>query len=100
MKRFLFCAAFLAAATVYVSASELRTVIFKVAQMECSNCEKKVRKNISFEKGLKTLDTDIKKRTVTITYDAEKTSVEQLKKGFAKFEYEAKVISDRKAEKK
>lgn len=101
MKKFLFVfsVAFLAA-TVQMSARELRTVIFKVAQMECPNCEKKVKKNISFEKGLKAVDTDVKKRTVTITYDAEKTSVEQLKKGFAKFEYEAKVISDKKVEKK
>ena len=32
-----------------VSAKELRKVMFKVQQMVCENCEKKVQKNISFE---------------------------------------------------
>ncbi len=85
---------------VQVSAKDLRKVVFKVVQMECANCEGKVKKNIPFEKGVKRLDTDLKRRTVTITYDAEKTNVEELKKGFAKFNYDAKVISDEKVEKK
>lgn len=100
MKRFLVvcvCAFFLG--SVQGLAKELRKVTFKVMQMECPNCEKKVKKNISFEKGLKKLDTDVPHRTVTITYDAEKTSVEKLKEGFRKFSYEAKVISDVKLEK-
>ena len=32
-----------------VSAKELRKVMFKVQQMVCENCEKKVQKNISFD---------------------------------------------------
>ena len=76
------------------SAKEMRKVTFKVQQMVCENCEKKVQKNIAFEKGLKALETNVKKHTVTIVYDAEKTSIEKLKEGFAKFDYEAKVISD------
>lgn len=38
-----------------VMAKDFRTVVFKVAQMECANCERKVKNNIKFEKGLKTL---------------------------------------------
>ena len=38
--------------------------------------------------------TDLKTRTVTITYDSDKTNIQKLKDGFAKFKYEAKVISD------
>ena len=79
---------------VQLSAKELRKIVFKVEQMECSNCENKVKKNISFEKGVKKLETDVKTRTVTVTYDAEKTDIQKLKEGFAKFKYEAKVISD------
>lgn len=100
MKKFLFLFAVAVLTTTDLAAKELRTVVFKVMQMECPNCEKKVKKNISFEKGLKEVETDIKKRTVTITYDAEKTSVEKLKQGFEKFDYEAKVISDKALEKK
>ena len=68
-----------------VMAKDFRTVVFKVAQMECANCERKVKNNIKFEKGLKNFTTDLKERTVTITYDAEKTNVEKLKEGFRKF---------------
>lgn len=76
------------------SAKNMRKVTFKVQQMVCENCEKKVQKNISFEKGLKELKTNVKNKTVTIVYDADKTNVEKLKEGFSKFNYEAKVISD------
>ena len=95
MKRvllFTFMAAFMCAAQ--VSAKEHRKIVFKVDQMECVNCENKVKKNIPFEKGVKKMETDIKNRTVTVTYDAEKTNIQKLKEGFAKFKYEAKVISD------
>ena len=40
------------------------------------------------------METDLKTRTVTITYDSDKTNIQKLKEGFAKFKYEAKVISD------
>jgi mercuric ion binding protein len=76
------------------SAKNMRKVTFKVQQMVCQNCEKKVQKNIAFEKGLKELKTNLQDKTVTIVYDADKTSVENLKKGFSKFNYEAKVIND------
>ena len=79
-----------------VAAKDFRTVVFKVAQMECANCERKVKNNIKFEKGLKNFKTDLKTQTVTITYDAEKTNVEKLKEGFRKFKYEAVVIKEAK----
>lgn len=83
-----------------VYAKELRKIVLKVEQMECKNCESKVKKNIPFEKGIRKLETDVETRTVTIVYDAEKTSIEKIKEGFAKFKYEAKVISDVELEKK
>ena len=70
-------------------AKDIRTVVFKVEQMHCANCEAKVKKNIRFERGVKSLAIDLKKRTVTISYDAEKTTVKQLQEGFRKFSYEA-----------
>ena len=73
---------------------ETSIIVFKVDQMECVNCENKVKKNIPFEKGVKKMETDLKTRTVTITYDSDKTNIQKLKDGFAKFKYEAKVISD------
>lgn len=80
-----------------VLAKDFRTVVFKVEQMECPNCERKVKNNIKYEKGMKEYTTDVKTRTVTITYDTEKTNVEKLKAGFKKFKYEAVVVKDAEA---
>ena len=83
--------------TTVLLSKDFRTVVFKVAQMECQNCERKVKSNIKFEKGLKELSTDVKSQTVTITYDAEKTDVKKLQAGFKRFKYEAVVVEDNKA---
>lgn len=96
-----------------VMAKDIRVVVFKVAQMHCEKCEKKVKDNMRFEKGLKGLATEVKTKLVTITYDAEKTDVKKLQDGFKKFNYEAEFVketkqadkkdtksSDKKAEKK
>ena len=60
-----------------VMAKDIRTAVFKVSQMHCENCERKVKNNIKFEKGVKEFSTDLKTRTVSITYDADKTNVEK-----------------------
>lgn len=83
-----------------VMAKDLRTVIFKVEQLCCEKCEAKVKKNIPFEKGVKALKCDIPTKTVSVTYDAEKTNIEKLQKGFAKFKYTAEVIKEEKETKK
>lgn len=75
-------------------AKDYRTVVFKVEQMECGNCERKVKNNIRFEKGVKEFTTDLGKRTVTIVFDAEKTNVDKLKAGFRKFKYEAVEVKE------
>lgn len=77
-----------------VMAKDFCTVVFKVEQMECGNCENKVKNNIKFEKGVKEFSTDLKARTVTIVYDAEKTNVDKLQAGFKKFKYEAVEVKD------
>lgn len=79
-----------------VMAKDFQTVVFKVAQMECPNCERKVKSNIKFEKGVKEFTTDVKTQTVTITYDADKTNVEKLQAGFKKFKYEAVEVKNEK----
>lgn len=79
-----------------VLAKDFQTVVFKVAQMECPNCERKVKNNIKFEKGIKEFTTDVKTQTVTITYDADKTNVEKLQAGFQKFKYEAVEVKNEK----
>ena len=62
-------------------AKDIRTAVFKVAQMKCENCV-------------------LKTKTVTITYDADKTNVEKLKEGFQKFHYEAEFVKETKQDDK
>ena len=50
--------------------------------------------------GLKDFHTDLKTKTVTITYDADKTNVEKLKKVFQKFHYEAEFVKETKQDDK
>ena len=78
-----------------VLAKDIRVVVFKVSQMHCEKCEKKVKDNMRFEKGLKDISTEVKTKMVTITYDAEKTNVKKLQAGF-NFSYEAEFVKETK----
>ena len=71
-------------------AKDIKTVVLKTQpEMHCANCEKKIKENIRFEKGVKSIKTDLKTKTVTIEYDADKTNVQDIIKGFKKIKYEA-----------
>jgi copper chaperone CopZ len=77
-----------------VLAKDIKTVVLTTTpQMQCHNCENKIKNNIRFEKGVKKIDTNIEKQTVTIEYDAEKTTPEKLMKAFDKFGYSAKEVA-------
>lgn len=74
-------------------AKDIKTVVFKTTpEMHCQNCENKIKKNIRFEKGVKEIETNLKDKTITIKYDADKTTVDDLIKGFDKLKYKAKVV--------
>ena len=61
-------------------------MVFNVG-LHCQNCVKKVKENISFEKGVKALEVDLEKKTVTITYDPAKTNEATLRKAIEKLGY-------------
>lgn len=52
--------------------------------IHCQGCCDKIMKNIAFEPGVKDLQCHLDKKTVTVTYDANKTDVPTLQKAFAK----------------
>ena len=92
MKRTFFISTMLLMAF-YCMAKDIKTVVFTtLPQMHCENCENKIKGNLRFEKGVKTIETNIEKQQVTISFDADKTSVEKLRKGFEKIGYEAKEV--------
>lgn len=57
--------------------------------MHCASCEKKIKGNLRFEKGVKQIECDIPQQRVTITYDAEKTTPQAIIQNFDKFGYKA-----------
>ena len=79
---------------------DIRTVVLTtLPEMHCANCEKKIKENIRFEKGVKSIKTDLKDKTVTIEYDADKTNVQDIIKGFKKIKYEASEVKKEKEKK-
>lgn len=64
------------------------TVTFLVS-MSCENCQKRIEGNIAYEKGVTGLDVNLAKKTVTIEYDAEKTTPAKLKEAIQKLGYTA-----------
>ena len=51
-------------------AKDIKTVMLTTTpEMHCNNCEKKIKENIRFEKGIKSIKTNLKDKTVTIEYD-------------------------------
>lgn len=84
MKKFLLmmCVALFAATTMFAK-SDKQTVIFDV-DLHCQGCVTKIEKNIAFEKGVKDLVCNLQNKTVTVTFDPAKTSVEALQKAFQK----------------
>ena len=87
-------ALFIALAFVSVClAKDIKTVVLTTTpQMHCANCEKKIKENIRFEKGIKSIKTNLDDKTVTIEYDADKTTVPDIIKGFKKIKYEAQEV--------
>lgn len=71
--------------------SEKATVLFSV-NLHCDGCVTKIEKNIAFEKGVKDLQCDLKKKTVLVTFDPAKTSVETLQSAFEKIGKPATVL--------
>ena len=69
---------------------DIKTVVFTTnPEMHCESCENKIKGNLRFEKGVKNILTDLKAKTITIEYDADKTNVQNLIRGFRKIKYEA-----------
>ena len=89
MKKVLVLGAMMLTAVVGM-AKDTKTVVFTTnPEMHCESCENKIKGNLRFEKGVKNIITDLKTKTVTIEYDADKTNVQNIIKGFKKIKYEA-----------
>ena len=73
--------------------AQRQTVVFDV-DIHCQGCITKIEKNIAFEPGVKDLVCNLDEKTVTVTFNPAKTSVEQLQAAFAKINKPAKLHID------
>lgn len=79
----------------------LRTVVF-ATDIDCEHCVRKIENNVpSLGKGIKDVQSDVRTKRVTVTFDESKNSVENIVKGFASLRVKAEpVVEESGAEKK
>ncbi len=82
-----------------LSAKPNKQTVVLSCDIHCQGCCDRIMKNIAFEKGVKDLVCDLKTKTVTVTYDANKTTVPALLLAFDKIGKPA-TVKDTPAEKK
>ncbi|HCT30333.1 MAG TPA: hypothetical protein DIW31_06290 [Bacteroidales bacterium] len=70
------------------------------ATLHCKSCQKKVEREIAFEKGVKSVTTNLEEKTVTIKYDASKNTDEKLAEALKKLGYEVKILKKEEEKKK
>lgn len=78
-----------------IAARPDKQVVVLSCDMHCQGCCDKIMKNIAYEKGVKDIVCDLKKKTVTVTYDANKTDVPTLLKAFEKIGKPATVMKEK-----
>ena len=91
MKRFLIF--IMALMPMVLAAKQDKQVVILSCDLHCQGCCDKIMKNIAYEKGVKDIVCDLKKKTVTVTYDANKTDIQTLLKAFEKIGKPAKVLT-------
>ena len=93
MRQLLLSLALLAA--IAAGAKDIKTLVVTTQpQMHCESCENTIKGNLRFEKGIKAIATDIPNQTVTISYDADKTTPQRIIDAFRKFGYEAQTLPE------
>ena len=95
MRKSLFAMLVMLMVSAVTYAKDIKTVVFTTTpQMHCENCENKIKNNLRFEKGVKEITTSVDNQTVTVKYDADKTTPDKIQQGFKKFGYEARQLKD------
>lgn len=74
-------------------AADKTTSVFTLDHQMSSMCEKKIKSNLRYEKGVSAIDVSLKANTITITYDPQKTDEEKLIKAFKKIGFNAMVVT-------
>lgn len=86
-----------------VSAKDIKTVTYTVnPAMHCNGCVAKIKNQLKFEKGVKSIDISLEEQIVTLQYDAEKVQPKKFVELIKKAGYEATEVKpvQKKEEKK
>ena len=91
-KLFLFFAMLMAVAV--ANAADNKAVeVFTLDHQMSTHCEKKIKENLRFEKGVSNIEVSLEENTITITYNPSKTDTEKLLRAFKKIGFNAEVVN-------
>lgn len=88
---FLIFAFLLGSATAF--AADKITELFTLDHQMSQHCEKRIKENLRFEKGVSKIDISLKENTIAITFDPSKTDTEKLIQAFSKIGFNAELLS-------
>lgn len=81
-------------ATLGMFAADKTTAVFTLDHQMSTHCEKKIKENLRFEKGVNSIEVSLKENTITIDYNPDKTDTEKLIKGFKKIGFNASEVGE------
>lgn len=76
------------------SAADKATDVFTLDHQMSQMCEKRIKENLRFEKGISKIDVSLKENTITITYDTKKTDTEKIIQAFKKIGFNAMLCEE------
>lgn len=89
IKLMLFSISFiLISGTTVLAQEKTETIVIRTSTV-CEMCKETIEKNLSFEKGVKSVEVDFKKKIVTVIYRTDKTTPEKIKAAIVKLGYRA-----------
>lgn len=91
MRKYLLSLFFALCSVTLFAAKADKQVVVLACDLHCQGCCDKIMKNIAFEKGVKDIVCDLPTKTVTVTFDANKTDIPTLLAAFNKIGKPAKV---------
>lgn len=80
---------FAAMVTVNVMADNVK---FKVTNIRCQNCAKRVEKTLKTNEAVQEVTVDLQAKTVCVSYDAKKANAEALLKTLTDAKYQAEIL--------
>ena len=97
MKKNLFIAALFVSLSASVFAKDIKKLVVTTTPiMHCESCENRIKGGMRFVKGIKSIETNVEKQNVIITYDADKNSEANIIDSFKKIGYKAEKVDSLK----